>query len=63
MMILTAMVSFYLTAPEAHRTELRDTRERLRATLGDLGRPIMLVMQSPKLRSLRRRAYRAPKNG
>jgi tetraprenyl-beta-curcumene synthase len=63
MMILTAMVSFYLAAPEAHRTELRDTRERLRATLGDLAHPIMLVMQARSSARCAAEAYRAPKKG
>jgi tetraprenyl-beta-curcumene synthase len=45
-MILAAMVSFYLSTPEARRPELRATRRRVATALGDLGRPIMLIMQA-----------------
>jgi tetraprenyl-beta-curcumene synthase len=61
LMILTAMVNFYLTAPEARRPELRDTRQRLRTAPSELGRPIMLIMRSRSAARHAAEVYRALK--
>jgi tetraprenyl-beta-curcumene synthase len=43
-MIVSAMASFYLSAPEADQPDVRLTRERIRGTLGGLDAPTRLVM-------------------
>jgi tetraprenyl-beta-curcumene synthase len=62
MMILTAMVSFYLCTPEARCPELRETRQRLMGALGELGRPIMLIMQTRSAARCVVEVYRLSKN-
>lgn len=46
MMILAAMVCFYLSTPEARLPENRATRSRIARALGGFGRPVMLIMQT-----------------
>lgn len=44
-MILAAMVSFYMSAPEAHAYDLSHISERILATMDDLGIYTMLIMR------------------
>lgn len=48
-LILAAMVSFYLSAPEMHTAELGAMSEALRATMGPFDMPTRLVMQARRL--------------
>jgi tetraprenyl-beta-curcumene synthase len=50
-LILAAMVSFYLSAPEAQVAEMHALRESIRKAMGDLDRPTMLIMKARRAAS------------
>jgi tetraprenyl-beta-curcumene synthase len=49
LLLLTAMTSLYLSAPEAHAPHALSTTNRVLETLGDLAKPTMLVMAARRL--------------